>query len=92
MNPKKLRKIWGEYCVKNNIQLNPDDEHVNLIIKGLLENEKKFGLKLCPCKLRDGTKERDFELICPCNFEIQETWKSKGQCWCGLFFKKKKET
>ena len=51
-------------------------------------NEEKFGLKLCPCRLRDGSKERDMELICPCNFFKQDVWREQKRCWCGLFVKK----
>ena len=53
----------------------------------------KHGFKLCPCRLRDGTRQRDLELICPCNFKTHETWlrpknKAPRMCWCGLFIKK----
>jgi len=58
------------------------------VVEGVLENEKKYGLKLCPCRLRDGTRERDLELFCPCNFKAQETWKNEGRCWCGLFVRR----
>ena len=73
--------------------LNPDKEHIELLLEGLLENEKKHRLKLCPCRLRDGTRERDLELICPCNFKTHETWlkPKKGMlsmCICGLFVKR----
>lgn len=88
MNPEELRQAWERFTEKNDFMLNPDKEHVGLVVKGVLENEKKDGLKLCPCRLRDDTRERDLELICPCNFMIQETWKQKGECWCGLFVKK----
>ena len=88
MEPEELRKTWENFTQNNDFKLNPDKEHVNLIIKGVLENEKKHGLKLCPCRLRDGSREKDLELICPCNFEIQEVWKNKNMCWCGLFVKK----
>ena len=88
MNNEELRKVWEAYTEKNEFILNPDKEHVDIVIKGVLENEKKHGLKLCPCRLRDGTRGMDLELICPCNFEMQDTWKDKGRCWCGLFVKK----
>ena len=88
MNEEEIKQAWEKYTEKNDFILNPDKEHVDTVIKGVLENEKKHGLKLCPCRLRDGTRERDLELICPCNFKIQETWKSKNMCWCGLFVRK----
>ena len=88
MNKEELRKAWVEFTIKNDFKLNPDKEHVDMVIKGVLQNEAKHGLKLCPCRLRDGTRKRDLELICPCNFKMQNTWKNKGMCWCGLFVKK----
>jgi ferredoxin-thioredoxin reductase catalytic chain len=89
MNREKLKKAWEMFTEKNYFMLNPDDNHVDMVVKGVLENEKKFGLKLCPCRLRDGSRNTDLELICPCNFKIQEKWKNKGECWCGLFVRRK---
>ena len=88
MTPEELRKVWGNFTEKNDFMLNPDKSHVDIVVEGVLNNEKKSGLKLCPCRLRDGTRERDLELICPCNFKIQDTWREKGMCWCGLFVKR----
>ena len=87
MNKEELRKVWETFTEKNDFILNPDKEHVDVIVEGVLKNEEKFGLKLCPCRLRDGTRQNDLELICPCNFKTQKTWKEKGMCWCGLFVK-----
>lgn len=88
MEPEELRKAWENFTENNDFKLNPDKEHVDMIISGVLENEKKHGLKLCPCRLRDGKRERDLELICPCNFKTHDTWQKKGMCWCGLFVKR----
>jgi ferredoxin-thioredoxin reductase catalytic subunit len=88
MNKEELIKSWANFTENNDFVLNPDKWQVEKVADGVLENEKKFGLKLCPCRLRNGTRERDLELICPCNFKIQKTWKEKGECWCGLFVKK----
>lgn len=88
MNKEEVLKVWERFTKDNDFVLNPDRKHVDLIADGILENEKKYGLKLCPCRLRDGTKERDLELICPCNFKSQDIWREKSRCWCGLFVKK----
>jgi ferredoxin-thioredoxin reductase catalytic subunit len=88
MNKEELIKAWEIFTEENDFKLNPDSKHVEMVADGVLKNEEKFGLKLCPCRLRDGTRKRDLELICPCNFKIQKTWKEKGECWCGLFVKK----
>jgi ferredoxin-thioredoxin reductase catalytic subunit len=88
MTKEELKKIWEKFTVKNDFILNPDQQHVDEVADGVLVQEKKFGLKLCPCRLRDGSQQRDLELICPCNFKIQETWENQGRCWCGLFIKR----
>ena len=93
MEAEGLRKVWGAFTENNDFILNPDKEHVDFIINGVLENEKRYGLKLCPCRLRDGSREKDLELICPCNFKIHSTWLNpkegmKPMCWCGLFVKR----
>ncbi len=93
MKEKELIKVWSKFTENNDFKLNPDKEHVEIIAKGVLENEEKFGFKLCPCRLRDGTIEKDLELICPCNFKPHETWINPKSgmpqmCWCGLFIKR----
>ena len=88
MTKEEIRNSWQKFTEKNDFILNPNNDHVDKIIDGVLALEQKYGLKLCPCRLRDGTRKRDLELICPCNFKIQETWKNKGECWCGLFIKR----
>ena len=88
MNAEELVLAWQKFTEKNDFKLNPDIKHVDIILKGVLANEQKSGLKLCPCRLRDKSFERDLELICPCNFKAQEVWQQKGMCWCGLFVKR----
>jgi ferredoxin-thioredoxin reductase catalytic chain len=87
MNAAELRTAWAKFTESNDFILNTDEDHVGMVISGVLVNEKEYGLKLCPCRLRDGTRQRDLELICPCNFKIQDIWENKGRCWCGLFIK-----
>ena len=87
MSKEELLAVWSRFCLKNEFTLNPDTDHVGMVADGVLLNEEQYGFKLCPCRLRDGTRERDLELICPCNFKAQDTWAKKGECWCGLFIK-----
>lgn len=82
-------KIWEEFSKKNKkFLITPDEEKVDSLAKGVVNNKKRFGLKFCPCRLRNKDFEKDLKLICPCNFLIQKTWKEKGECWCGLFVKR----
>jgi len=93
MNKEELKQTWNIFTKNNDFILNPDTDHVDMIADGVLLNEKNHGLKLCPCRLRDGTREKDLELICPCNFKTHTTWLNpisnrKPMCWCGLFEKR----
>jgi len=85
---EELKMVWGEWTKDKDFILNPDKEHTDMAIQGALEQEQKKGLKYCPCRLQVGEFEKDLELICPCNFKIQKTWKEKGMCWCGLFVRR----
>lgn len=77
---------------KNEFQINPDVEKVKMLLEGIFNNEYNHGLKFCPCRLITHDFEEDLKLICPCNFLIHETYKEKedGECWCGLFIRRKK--
>jgi len=83
---EKLIYQYQEVAKKKGLKLNPNKELANNLIKGLLANEKKYGVRYCPCRRVAGKKEEDDAKICPCSFldkEIEE----KGQCLCGLFVK-----
>jgi ferredoxin-thioredoxin reductase catalytic chain len=86
---KFLREI-EKLSESNDFRLNPDQEKVQSLIDGIIENESSHGMKYCPCRLITKDFEEDLLLVCPCNFRIHETYKGKpdGECWCGLFVKK----
>ncbi|HLC99218.1 MAG TPA: ferredoxin-thioredoxin reductase catalytic domain-containing protein [Candidatus Nanoarchaeia archaeon] len=92
MNKKELLKAWENYTENNDFMLNPDKKFLDALAEGVLKNEKDHGLKLCPCRLRDKSRERDLELLCPCNFKIQDSWTKWDRCWCGLFVRRKSPT
>ena len=81
-----LVKGYQEYAEKNGFKLNPNREVVERLIKGMLENEKKFGQRYCPCRRITGNPEEDKGKICPCQWHREEIEKD-GHCFCGLFVK-----
>lgn len=85
-NIEKITKIYEDYAKNNGIRLNPDKKVVERIIKGLLENEKKYGNKYCPCRRITGDANEDAKKICPCFWHKEELEKD-GKCFCGLFVK-----
>ena len=44
-------------------RLNPDDAFVEALVEGLLVNEARYGYWACPCRLADGSIERDRDIV-----------------------------
>lgn len=88
MKKEELLKVWERFADKNDFRTNPDRDFVGKIAEGVLMREQSAGLKLCPCRVSDGKKETNLQLLCPCNFKNQPTWKEEGRCWCGLFVRR----
>ncbi len=87
----KFLEAIERFAEKNEFQVNPDREKVKMLLEGVFNNEQNHGLKYCPCRLITKDFEEDLKLVCPCNFLIHETYKDKedGECWCGLFVRRK---
>jgi ferredoxin-thioredoxin reductase catalytic subunit len=91
-NKEKFLGAIEKFTENNEFQVNPDTEKVMMLLGGMFNNEQNHGLKYCPCRLITKDFEEDLKLVCPCNFLIHETYKDKedGECWCGLFVRRKK--
>ena len=87
METEKLRELMKKYAESQGFKLNPDEEVVNFIIKGLLENEARHGYRYCPCRVLTGDRRKDTKLICPCAYHKDEI-RGMGHCHCGLFMAK----
>lgn len=91
MDREAFLKAIAVFAEKNEFRVNPDKEKVDLLLEGMFNNEANHGQRYCPCRLITKIREEDLKLICPCNFIIHETYKDKddGECWCGLFIRRK---
>ncbi len=87
---EKFQEAIEKFAEKNEFQVNPDREKVEMLLDGVVHNEKNHGLKYCPCRLITKDFQEDLALVCPCNFLIHDTYREKGECWCGLFVRRKK--
>lgn len=83
---EEVAQGYQEYAEKNSFKLNPNKEVVGRLIRGLLENEKKYGFRYCPCRRVTGNPEEDKPKICPCAYHREEIERD-GHCLCGLFIK-----
>ena len=64
--------------------LNPDVEFAKDLVRGLLENERRYGYWACPCRLASGSREEDLDIICPCDYRDPDL-SQYDQCYCALY-------
>ena len=64
--------------------LNPDVDFVLDLMDGLLTNEQRYGYWACPCRLADGVRENDLDIICPCDYRAPDL-EEYGACYCALY-------
>ena len=48
--------------------LNPDSDFTRELLRGLMVNQKRYGYGSCPCRLSEGDKWKDLDIICPCDY------------------------
>jgi len=68
--------------------INPDLDFVMELMDGLLINKKRYGYLACPCRLSTGEREKDKDIICPCDYRDSDLI-DFGSCYCGLYISKK---
>ena len=64
--------------------LNPDVDFVLDLTDGLLTNEERYGYWACPCRLADGVRKQDLDIICPCDYRDPDL-DEYGTCYCALY-------
>jgi ferredoxin-thioredoxin reductase catalytic subunit len=87
-----FRAAIERFTEGNEFQVTTDKERIDMLLAGIFNNERNHGLKYCPCRLACRDFAEDLKIVCPCNFLVHETYKGKedGECWCGLFIRRKK--
>ncbi len=64
--------------------LNPDDSFTRDLIRGLIINTKRYGYMACPCRLAEGEKSKDLDIICPCDYRDPDL-SEYDACFCALY-------
>lgn len=64
--------------------LNSDLKLVLDLMEGLLINQERYGYWACPCRLADGVREKDLDIICPCDYRDTDL-DEYGTCYCALY-------
>lgn len=81
MNRLELEARAGGYL------LNTNREDTLALCDGLLVNAKRYGYRSCPCRVAEGKRETDQDIICPCDYRDQDL-DEHGACYCALYVTK----
>jgi ferredoxin-thioredoxin reductase catalytic subunit len=74
---KKIQEPKGYF-------FNRDREKVMDVLSDLLINRERYGYMSCPCRLASGDRERDKDIICPCEYRAPDV-EEYGSCYCNLY-------
>jgi ferredoxin-thioredoxin reductase catalytic chain len=77
---QELKKLVDE----DGYILQPDEDILEDLLIGLIENEKRYGFRSCPCRLASGILVNDMDIICPCDYRDPDLEKY-GCCYCTLY-------
>jgi len=79
-----LRRRLEREAGQSGYLLNPDSELVLDLVEGLLANQDRYGYRSCPCRLAEGRRDLDRDIICPCDYRDADLHEF-GSCFCGLY-------
>ncbi len=82
-----LYKKLDKEAEASGYHLNPDEEFTRDLVEGLLVNEERYGYWACPCRLASGEKDKDLDIICPCDYRDPDL-NDYDTCYCGLYVSK----
>lgn len=77
---KKIQEAKGYYFAD-------DKEHVFGLLEALLVNKARYGYMVCPCRLANGDRDADKDIICPCVYREPDV-NEFGSCYCNLYVSK----
>ncbi|MBN2586127.1 MAG: hypothetical protein JXA64_00140 [Candidatus Fermentibacteraceae bacterium] len=81
---EELCERIGRQALEGGYSLNPDREFIMELMEGLLTNTDRYGYMACPCRLADGRRDEDLDIICPCDYRDADLVEY-GACYCGLY-------
>lgn len=84
---KLLARLQSE-AAEGGYILNPDRSLVMDLMAGLQVNQERYGYLACPCRLAEGRRELDRDIICPCDYRDADL-EEFGACFCGLYVSEK---
>ena len=84
MDTQQLYEMLKKVQEPKGYFFNNDMEKVYELLDGLLVNKERYGYMACPCRLASGNREKDRDIICPCEYRAPDV-KEFGTCYCSLY-------
>lgn len=81
---KKQDNWIKKYAAQKGFKVNPHWMFFTNLKIWIIESEKAFGKRYCPCFEPADSEELNRKLICPCKF-IEKEIEERGTCHCVLF-------
>lgn len=81
---EKLYEMLKKIQEARGYLFNKDEERVHDLLEALLINKERYGYMACPCRLAQGDRERDKDIICPCVYRAPDV-EEYGSCYCNLY-------
>ncbi len=83
-NAQELYELLRKVQEPKGFFFNEDKERVFDLLKALLLNKERYGYMCCPCRLASGDRDKDRDIICPCEYREADV-KEYGSCYCNLY-------
>jgi ferredoxin-thioredoxin reductase catalytic subunit len=87
MNVQDLYEMLRKSQEPEGFYFSKDSSVVNDLLNSLLINKERYGYMACPCRLATGEREKDKDIICPCEYRGPDV-REYGSCYCALYVSK----
>ena len=84
MTPRELYDMLRPIQEKRGYFFNRDMDHTLQLLEQLLATKERYGYMACPCRLANGKREADSDILCPCAYREADV-NEYGSCYCGLY-------
>jgi len=84
MDAEQLFEILKNTQEAKGYFFNKDHRRVIELLEALLQNKERYGYMACPCRLAAGDREKDRDIVCPCEYREPDVAEF-GSCYCNLY-------
>ena len=87
MTPESLYETLRKIQEPKGYFFNKDMEMTLALMESLITNKERYGYMACPCRLAAGDRDKDRDIVCPCDYREADVAEF-GSCYCNLYVSK----